>query len=211
MHSAYTYLLGSVASTAGMATYMFKSGFAARIMSLNPWVSLGGSLVLTIGTMLGTQMISYENTLPKHAMWLAFNSCIAASLAPLGYLGGPIVLKAAAVTGCVVGALSIAGAAAPSEDWLQFRGPLSIGLGIVVGASLCQMFFPASSLLYNISMYGGLAVFGGFVMYDTAKMRRMAQYSPRFDPINASLGVYMDSVNIFVRVAQLLAGGNRKK
>ncbi len=46
VHSAYTYLLGSIASTAGVATYMFKSGLAARIMSLNPWVSLGGRYVM---------------------------------------------------------------------------------------------------------------------------------------------------------------------
>jgi FtsH-binding integral membrane protein len=212
IHATYSYLLGGVVSTGAIATAMFRAGFAARMLSMNPWVMLGGSLVLTIGTMIGTQAISYHNTLPKHAMWLAFNTCIAASLAPLGFLGGPLVMKAAVITGCVVGGLSIAGAAAPSDTWLQMRGPLSIGLGVVIGASFGQIFFPTSSILYNVALYGGLAVFGGFVLFDTARIRRAAQYAPDYDPINASLGVYMNSVNIFVRIVQLLSGGgNRRK
>jgi len=211
IHATYSYLLGGLATTAAISTVMFRTGYAARLLALNPWVALGGSLLLTVGSMIGTQAISYHNTIPKHAMWLVFNACVAASLAPIGYLGGPLVLKAALVTGCVVGGLSVAGAAAPSETWLKMRGPLSIGLGVVVGASLGQMFFPASSLLYNVALYGGLAVFGGFVLFDTARIRRAAQSSYDYDPVNASLGIYLNTINIFVRVAQLMAGGGSKR
>lgn len=117
------------------------------------------------------------------------------------------------ITGVVVGSLSLVGASAPSEQWLSMRGPLSIGLGVVIASSLGQMFFPASSLLYSVSLYGGLAVFGGFVLYDTGKIRKAAAVMPpgTYDPINFSLGIYMNSVNIFVRIVQILSGGSRNR
>ena len=35
---------------------------------------------------------------------------------------------------------------------------------------------------------------------------------PPFDPVNASIGIYMDTVSIFLRFAMMLAeGGNRRK
>lgn len=44
--------------------------------------------------------------------------------------------------------------------------------------------------LYSISMYGGLVIFGGFLLYDTQRIIHMAEtyplYSMRpYDPINA--------------------------
>ena len=32
-----------------------------------------------------------------------------------------------------------------------------------------------------------------------------------YDPINESIGIYMDTINIFIRMASIFAGGNRKK
>ena len=54
------------------------------------------------------------------------------------------------------------------------HGPLSVGLGVVFGASIGQLFFP-SAMLANIALYGGAAVFGSFVLYDTTKIRYNAQ------------------------------------
>ena len=51
-------------------------------------------------------------------------------------LGGPLVLRAAAVTGGVVGALSLTAACAPDGKFLSWGGPLAIGLGGVCMACL---------------------------------------------------------------------------
>ena len=51
-------------------------------------------------------------------------------------LGGPLVLRAAAVTGGVVGALSLTAACAPDGKFLTWGGPLAIGLGGVCMACL---------------------------------------------------------------------------
>ena len=51
-------------------------------------------------------------------------------------LGGPLVLRAAAVTGGVIGALSLTAACAPDGKFLTWGGPLAIGLGGVCMACL---------------------------------------------------------------------------
>lgn len=78
-------------------------------------------------------------------------------------------------------------------------------------------------------MYGGLVLFGGFMLYDTQKIIRDAERKPSFDPINAyvlfmcegrkkfenasyrSMGIYMDALNIFIRIAMILASNQSKK
>ena len=49
---------------------------------------------------------------------------------------GPVISRAAAYTACVVGGLSATAACAPSDKFLYMAGPLSLGLGVVVVASL---------------------------------------------------------------------------
>ena len=62
-----------------------------------------------------------------------------------------------------------------------------------------------------MSIYGGLILFSMFLLYDTQKIVQKAENSLHFDPINESMGIYMDTINIFIRMASILAGGNRKK
>ena len=40
-----------------------------------------------------------------------------------------------------------------------------------------------------------------FTLYDTQRMVAIAKTSPRYDPVNESLGLYMNIVNIFIRYA----------
>ncbi|EEC04065.1 growth hormone inducible transmembrane protein, putative [Ixodes scapularis] len=82
------------------------------------------------------------------------------------------------------------------------------------------MFLPASTALgaglYSISMYGGLVLFGGFLLYDTQRIVKMAEVYPPYalkpyDPINASISIYLDTLNIFIRIAMILAGGGSRR
>ena len=44
-----------------------------------------------------------------------------------------------------------------------------MGLAAMIGIGFVGMFWP-SRALYNIYMYGGLALFSAFVLYDTQKI-----------------------------------------
>jgi FtsH-binding integral membrane protein len=93
-------------------------------------------------------------------------------------------------------------------------GPLAIGLGAVFAASMGSMFLPPTTRLglslYSISLYGGLVLFSMFMLYDTQRICKKAEQYHDFDPINESISIYMNTLNIFIRMAQILAG-NRKK
>ena len=54
-------------------------------------------------------------------------------------------------------------------------GVLAIGLGGMLGVSIMSMFNPGSAALYNIWLYGGLALFSGFVLYDTQMILQRAK------------------------------------
>ena len=101
-------------------------------------------------------------------------------------------------------------------------GPLAMGFGAVFMASIGSAFLPPTTALgaslYSISLYGGLVLFGGFMLYNTQKIVYRAERHPqyglqKFDPINNSIGIYVDTLNIFIRIAQILAmgGGGRRK
>ena len=81
-------------------------------MAANPWVVLGVSLVGSIGTMMGVMWTPPENTFLKHAFWLGFNACQAATLSPLFFVSPAILSRAAIYTCGVVGSLSYVGATA---------------------------------------------------------------------------------------------------
>jgi FtsH-binding integral membrane protein len=70
--------------------------------------------------------------------------------------------------------------------------------------------------VYSLALYGGLILFGGFMLYDTQKIIYRAERHPtygaaKFDPINNSIGIYADTLNIFIRIAQILAMQNGRR
>eukprot|EP00478_Filoreta_tenera_P001397 GABV01001419.1.p1 GENE.GABV01001419.1~~GABV01001419.1.p1 ORF type:complete len:292 (+),score=110.70 GABV01001419.1:104-877(+) len=214
IRSTFGYLAAGLGVTAATSVAMFRTGMAHRWMMRmagRPWMSLIASTAVLLGSSVATQMVPYESTVPKHVAWLGFNTAMAFMLAPMGFMGGPLLLRAAMGTGAVVGSLAAVAATAPDGQFLNMRGMLGVGLGVVIGASLGTMFLPNVAFLHHVSLYGGLALFGGFVLYDTQSILTAARTMPKYDPINQSMRVYMDSVNIFVRIAQIMAGGNRRK
>lgn len=219
LHESFMYAGGGLGVTALVARSLFKSGAAVRIMSANPWVVLGVSLVGSIGTMMGVMYTSPENKVLKHAFWLGFNVCQAATLSPLFFLSPAILSRAALYSAGVFGSLSYIGATAANDKYLYMGGPLLAGVTVVALSSLAPMALPLGmrglAVAEAISLYGGLAVFGGFILFDTQKIlhhARMAETGtvPR-DPMREAISLELDMINIFIRIVQILTMQNRKK
>jgi len=219
LHEAFQYTGGGLLLTAVGARSLFKNGTALRIMSANPWLVLGVGLVGSIGTMMGVFYTPPENSAAKHLFWLGFNACQAATLSPLFFFSPAILSRAALYTCGVVGSLSYIGATASNDKYLYLGGPLLAGVTVVALSSLAPMALPlgARSLAFaeSISLYGGLAVFGGFVLFDTQKILQHARMAEagviKRDALKESISLELDMINIFIRMVQILTMQNNKR
>lgn len=159
--------------------------------------------MITLGAMMGTGMlcqgIEYQEGVgPKQLAWLVHAGTMGAVLAPLCFLGGPLLMRAAWLTAGVVGGLSTVAVCAPSEKFLNMGAPLAMGFGVVFAASIGSAFLPPTTALgaglYSMSIYGGLLLFSAFLLYDTQRIIKQAENYPaspklygvrNYDPINA--------------------------
>lgn len=219
--STYMYFGSSIALTAASAVAISRSPTLMSIMMKNSWLAIGATLAAMIGSGMLVRSMPYSEGLgAKHLAWMVHAGVMGAVVAPLCLLGGPILLRAAWYTGGVVAGLSTVAACAPSEKFLNMGGPLAIGLGFVFVSSLGSMFLPPTTALgaglYSISLYGGLILFSGFLLYDTQRIVKRAETYPLYavrpyDPINESISIYLDTLNIFIRIAMILSGGGGRR
>lgn len=197
------YFGGGLAVTGGLTAAMRSSLFALN----HPWMLLFGS----IGCMIGTMFTNYETQpLLKHLLWGGFMGFMGLSLVPLIQMASmPIIYDALFATGITVGGLGVVAYNAPSEQFLMWGGALGMGCAAMFGIGLANMFWPSPALM-NIWLYGGLVLFSAFVLYDTQKIIHSAKTKTRFDPINESLGIYLDTIMLFERFL-IIFMNNKKK
>ncbi|KAK4462405.1 inhibitor of apoptosis-promoting Bax1-domain-containing protein [Cladorrhinum samala] len=207
----------------GLSAYqMVQSGFVYRIMQTNPWVIGLGGLALSMGFMFGTRAVDPDNYIPKYALWTGFNATQAAFIAPLMTIAPPALLaRAGLYTLAMMGSISFVGATAKQDKYLYIGGPLLAGAAIVAVSGFAPLVLPATAVrtlafTENLWLWGGLAVFGGFTLYDVQKVMYHARMAERglmkADPINESISLELDFLNIFVRMVQILMmQQNRRK
>ncbi|KZZ88426.1 Inhibitor of apoptosis-promoting Bax1-related protein [Ascosphaera apis ARSEF 7405] len=204
------------------ARALHSSGWSFRLMSANPWAVVGLSLVASIGTMYGTLYTPPENYLMKYGLWAAFNVTQAAVLSPLLFMSPALLARAGLYTVGMMGSIAFVGATAKQEKYLYLGGPLLAGVTIVALSGFAPLVLPATAtrtLMWSekIWLYGGLAVFGGFTLYDVQKILHHARLAQRGlvkrDVVNESVSLELDFLNIFIRMVQILSmrqGNNRR-
>jgi len=137
-----------------------------RFAFVNPLIYLVPCLI----GMIGCQVVNPNNFALKHSLWGMFTVAEGLSMAGLiTMMEMPIIFNALAATAFMVGGLSLYAYMTPTQDFLKMDTALMVGLCSLFGVSLINAFWP-SSLLYNLYLYGGLLLFGGFVLYDTQKI-----------------------------------------
>lgn len=221
VRDTYLYFGGGIGLTAASALAVSRNAKLMNMMTKNSLLAIGATFAAVIGTNIVCHSIPYKKGFgAKQLAWMAHAGVLGAVVAPLAFLGGPILIRAAWLTAGVVGGLSTIAVCAPSEKFLTMGAPLACGLGLVLASSIAGAFLPPTTALgaglYSISVYGGLVLFGMFLLYDTQKIMKRAETHPPygvqpFDPVNASLGIYADTLNIFIRIAMILAGGGGRK
>lgn len=159
--------------------------------------------------------------IPKYALWTAFNVTQAAVLSPLFFYQPALLARAGLYTAAMMGSLAFVGATAKQEKYLYLGGPLLAGVALVAVSGFAPLVLPATAartLMWSerIWLYGGLAVFGGFTLYDVQKVLYHARAAERGlvrkDVVNESISLELDFLNIFIRMVQILGmrGNNRR-
>ena len=138
------------------------------------------------------------------------------------FMSPAILARAGLYTIGMMGSIAFVGATAKQEKYLYLGGPLLAGVAIVAISGFAPLILPATAartLMWteNIWLYGGLAVFGGFTLYDVQKILYHARMSERGlarkDVVNESISLELDFLNIFIRMVQILGmrGGNNRR
>ncbi len=140
----------------------------------------------------------------KYTLWTGFNLAQAAILSPLFFMNPAILAQAGLYTVAMMGSIAFVGATAKQEKYLYLGGPLLAGVALVAVSGLAPLVVPATAartLLWSerIWLYGGLAVFGGFTLYDVQKVLHHARLAERGiiakDPVNESISLELDFLN----------------
>ena len=112
--------------------------------------------------------------------------------------GANILTNALLLTAVAVGGLSLF-AANTAKDFSFMGKFLVIALIIMIVAGLINIFL-GSPLLQVILAAAGAIIFSGFILYDTQNLLR-GNFS---SPIEAAIALYLDILNLFISILQLL-------
>jgi len=120
-----------------------------------------------------------------------------------------IVSTAFLGTTVVFACFSGAALLAERRSYLYIGGFLVSGLSTLALLSLANIFF-RSLFVFNVSLYLGLIVFCGFVVFDTQLIVEKA-YSGDKDFVAHSLELFIDFMKIFVRLLIILSKDKKQK
>ena len=149
----------------------------------------------------------------KHIVWLVILLLFALQLSLLvKYTSQGILSNALLTTGLLV--LVLTAIAFLKPEWISLKmGPILFFLllaGIIFEAS-ALLFFREQYLVKNKWLYKGvayafIALFMGFLLYDTKRLQVRARACKIADYIRESFSIFLDILNLFLRILSL----NRK-
>ncbi len=117
-----------------------------------------------------------------------------------------VIGQAALLTFSAFGVLSLY-AVASRRDFSAWGGFFTVGLWVLVATSLLNLFFrnPTASLWLSA---GAVLVFSGLLVFDTWRIVRSGAYGED-DYVAAAVQIYLDLLNMFLAILNLLGGGRR--
>lgn len=203
-HLARVYtLLGAACLTAGLGSFLMVATSLGKAVPF--WLPMVGGFV----PLLWLSFAPPANPSLKLGLFFSFALLEGMALAPLvlvtsmkGVLTTSILLTAA-----VFGGFSAAAYLAPRASMVAWQGPLFGALIGMVAISVLNIFYP-TAIAHSIILYGGLALFSIMVSVDTQAMIERARCGAG-DHVQDALQMFLNVINIFVRIAQIMGSMDR--
>jgi len=194
-----TYQLLAASMIAAAAGAYVTMPYAETVMQYR-WFIFGFELFMLF---VGLGMTRNKPGLNLAALFV-FTFVTGVSLVPLlasliGAGNGAVIGNAFLMTAVLFGALSLF-AINSKTDYSSWGKPLFITLIVVIIASLVNMFILQSPMMHVIITAGILLLFSFFTIYDTQNIANGAYDSP----VDAAVSLYIDFLNMFTTLLQLL-------
>jgi len=194
-----TYQLLAASMIAAAAGAYVTMPYAEAVMQFK-WFIFGAELFMLF---IGLGMTRNKPGLNMAALFV-FTFLTGVSLVPLlaaliGAGNGAVIGNAFLMTSVLFGALSLF-AINSKSDYSSWGKPLFITLIVVIIASLVNMFILQSPMMHVIITAGILLLFSIFTIYDTQNIANGAYDSP----VDAAVSLYLDFLNMFTALLQLL-------
>jgi len=194
-----TYQLLAASMIAAAAGAYVTMPYAETIMQYK-WFIFGAELLVLF---FGLSMTRGKPGL-NLAMLFLFTFLTGVTLVPLlasliGAGNGAVIGNAFLMTSVLFGALSLF-AINSKSDYSSWGKPLFITLIVVIIASLVNIFILQSPMMSVIVTAGILILFSFFTIYDTQNIANGAYDSP----VDAAVSLYLDFLNMFTALLQLL-------
>ena len=194
-----TYQLLAASMIAAAAGAYVTMPYAAAVMQYK-WFIFGAELLVLffgLGLSRGKPGLNL-------AMLFIFTFLTGVSLVPMlaSFIGagmGAVIGNAFLMTSVLFGALSLF-AINSKSDYSSWGKPLFIILIVVIIASLINYFLLHSPMMHIVITAGVLVLFGFFTIYDTQNIANGAYDSP----VDAAVSLYIDFLNMFTTILQLL-------
>jgi len=194
-----TYQLLAASMIAAAAGAYVTMPYAETVMQYK-WFIFGFELFMLF---IGLGMTRNKPGLNLAALFV-FTFATGISLVPLlasliGAGNGAVIGNAFLMTSVLFGALSLF-AINSKTDYSSWGKPLFITLIVVIIASLVNVFVLQSPMMHVIITAGILLLFSFFTIYDTQNIANGAYDSP----VDAAVSLYLDFLNMFTALLQLL-------
>jgi len=194
-----TYQLMAASMVAAAAGAYVTMPYAEAVIQFK-WIIFGAELLILFFGLRMTRGHAGANL----AMLFTFTFLTGVSLVPLlasliGMGQGAMIGNAFLMTAVLFGALSLF-AINSKSDFSSWGKPLFITLIVVIVASLVNYFILQSPMMHIVITAGILLLFSIFTIYDTQNIANGAYDSP----VDAAVSLYIDFLNMFTAMLQLL-------
>jgi FtsH-binding integral membrane protein len=160
------------------------------------------TFIVLIGGVMGAQAVRHVPGVNLAALF-GFTTLTGIMISPALYVIGQTnpasILQAGVMTVVIFGGLT-AYVFISGRDFNFLRGMVTVGLLVVIGAGLTNIFVGSLGLGFAIAA-AALLLFAGFVLYDTSNIIR--RY-PTNEYVAGALSLYLDAFNIFLALLRLL-------
>lgn len=191
-------LLASGVAVAGCGSLLMMATPLGKAIPF--WLPMAGGFV----PLLWLNFAPPANPTTKLALFYAFTLLEGMALAPLVLMTSMkgVLVTSLVLTGAVFCGFSAAAYLSPRASLVAWQGPLFGALIGLMAVSLINVFYP-TAIAHSLILYGGLALFSVMVAVDTQAMIERARCGAG-DHVQDALQMFLNVVNIFVRIAQMM-------